>query len=148
VQQLKSYLPLNATTTISNSAAGREFIEIAVPMDNGLIDLGYPRLSGTFKEVNGTWSVKFTTDFLLLEKTNGDFIFEAETVSINRNQFKTQNIMIQRLEQLYAIYYDKVLNCNFTDNNDVINHIVDYFDNTVSILKIIDTNTAIYIGEH
>jgi len=124
VNQPKTSLPLNATTAISNNSNGQEMIEIAVPLDDELVDLGYPRLSGTYKEVNGTWSATFSIDFLLLEKPDGDYIFEAETVSINRNQFLTKSAMIGRLEQLYSEYHDKVLNCSFDANSDVIDHVI------------------------
>jgi len=148
VNKSKPYLPPNASTTIFNNFNGKEIIEIAVPMDDKLVDLGYPRLSGTYKVVNGTWSVKFSIDFLLLQKSDGDYVFEAETISINRNQFLTQDAMIGRLEQLYATYYDKVLHCNFDADSDVIDHIIDYFDGTVGMLKIVDTDTVICMSEH
>jgi len=148
VNQRKSYLPPNATTNVSNNSNGKDAVEIAVPIDDDLIDLGYPRLSGTFKIVNGTWSVKFIIDFLLLEKSDGNYVFEVETVSINRNQFRTQDVMIERLEQLYATYYDKVQNCNFDANSDVVYQIKEYFGGMLSILKIVDTNTVIHLGKH
>jgi len=148
LQQPKSYLPANATTTIYNNSNGKEIIEIAVPMDDNLVDLGYPRLSGTFKIVNGTWSVKFSIDFLLLEKSDGDYVFEAETISINRNQFLTKDAMIERLEQLYATYHDKVLNCSFDANSDVIDHVKEHFDGMVSILKIVDSDLLINLDNH
>jgi len=78
VNQSKPYLPANASTNISNNMHGKETIEIAVLIDDELVDLGYPRLSGTFKEVNGTWSVKFIIDFLLLKQSDGGHVFEAE----------------------------------------------------------------------
>ena len=59
-----------------------------MPIDDDLIDLGYPRLFGTFTVVNGTWSVKFIIDFLLLEKSDGDYVFEVETVSIATDEPK------------------------------------------------------------
>ena len=147
MNQSKTYLPLNATTSIFNNSSGQENVEIAVPLDNELIDLGYPRLSGTFKEVNGTWSATFSIDFLLLEKSDGDYVFEAETVAINRNQFRTQDAMIGRLEQLYSEYYDKVMKCNLHADSDVIDQIVDCFGGTVAMLKIVDTDTVICMSE-
>jgi len=148
VNQPKLYLTANATTTISNNSNGQDIIEIAVPLDGELIDLGYPRLSGTYKVVNGTWSATFSIDFLLLEQSDGGYVFEAETVSINRNQFLTKDAMIGRLEQLYATYYDKVLNCIFDADRDVINQVKEDFGGTVSMLKIVDTDMVIHLGEH
>jgi len=148
VNQSKTYLPLNATTSIFNNSSGQENVEIAVPLDNELIDLGYPRLSGTFKEVNGTWSATFSIDFLLLEKSDGDYVFEAETVSINRNQFLTKDAMIERLEQLYSEYHYKVLNCSFDADSDVVDHVKEHFDGMVSILKIVDSDLLINLDNH
>jgi len=147
VNQPKLYLPANASTTISNNSNGQDIIEIAVPIDDESVDLGYPRLSGTINVVNGTWSVKFSIDFLLLEQFDGGYVFEAETVAINRNQFRTQDAMIGRLEQLYSEYYDKVMKCNLHADSDVIDQIVDCFGGTVAMLKIVDTDTVICMSE-
>jgi len=148
VNQSKTSLPLNVITTISNNSNGQEIIEIAIPLDDDLIDLGYPRLSGTYKTVNGTWSATFSIDFLLLEKSDGDYVFEAETVSINRNQFLTKDAMIERLEQLYSEYHYKVLNCSFDADSDVVDHVKEHFDGMVSILKIVDSDTVINLNKH
>jgi len=148
VNQPKTYLPLNAITTITNNSNGNKTIEIAVPINGNLIDLGYPRLYGSYKVVNGTWSATFSIDFLLLQKSDGDYVFEAETISINRNQFSSYDAMVGRLEQLYSEYYDKVLNYKFDDASDIIDLVKEYFDGTIAILKIVDSDTAIYIGEH
>jgi len=83
----RSYLPPHATN-ISNTPNGKYTVEIAVPINGDLVDLGYPRLFGTFKIVNGTWSVKFIIDFLLLEKSDDDYVFEVETVSIATDEPK------------------------------------------------------------
>jgi len=74
VNKSKSYLPANASTNISNNIYGKETIEIAVLIDDELVNLGYPRLSGAFKIVNGAWSVKFSIDFLLLEKSDREYV--------------------------------------------------------------------------
>jgi len=105
MQQIESNLPQNVTTRffIINSA-GVDAIEIAVQIDDDYVDLDFPRLCGTYKIVNGTWSTKFTLDFFLLKNETGDPIFEAETIAINRNQFKTKKAMLNRLEQFYCEY--------------------------------------------
>lgn len=147
--QSRSYLPSNAFTTIFNDSDGIESIEIAVIIDNEYIDLAYPRLLGTFKVVNGTWSVSFVIDFLLLEKSDGDYAFEAETRIINRNQFKNKESMMQRLEQIYATYYDKVQKFNTTDGErDVIAQVKGLFSGAISLLKVLDTNMVIDLGKH
>jgi len=146
VPQPKSYLPFNAFTTIFNDPNGIESIEIAVIIDNEYIDLAYPRLLGTFKVVNETWSVSFVIDFLLLEKSDGDYAFEAETRVINRNQFKNKESMMQRLEQIYATYYDKVQ--NFDATGDVIAQVKECFTDTISKLNVLDTDMVIYLGKH
>jgi len=83
-------LPPNATITISNNPDTPETIEIAIPLGTNSIDLSYPRLFGTVKTVNETWSAVFLVDFLLLESDSGDYVFEAETCSFQRTQFKTK----------------------------------------------------------
>ena len=147
--QPKSYLPPNTFTTIFNDSDGIESIEIAVALDNDYVNLAYPRLLGTFKVVNGTWSVSFIIDFLLLEKLDGDYVFEVETTRINRNQFKNKESMMQRLEQIYATYYDKVQKFNTTDGErDVIAQVKGLFSGAISLLKVLDTNMVIDLGKH
>ena len=144
----KSYLPPLASITLSTNYTGSEIVEIAVPLSKDMIDLGYPRLSGKIKRVNETWSVKFIIDFLLLEKPDGDFVFEAETVAINRNQFLSRNSLVNRLEQIYLEYYDKLLCCNFDADTDMLIQIKEYFDGTLSLLKVVDTDTVFLLSEH
>jgi len=146
VPQPNLYLPFNAFTTIFNDSNGMESIEIAVALDNDYVDLAYPRLLGTFKVVNGKWSVSFVIDFLLLEKLDGDYVFEVETRVINRNQFKTKESMLQRVEQFYTTYYDKVQ--NFDATGDVIVQIKECFTGTISMLKILDTEMVLHLGRN
>lgn len=148
VQQSKSFLPSNAITTVSISSNRLETVEIAVPFDIDQIDLGYPRLYGTIKMVNNTWSANFVIDFLLLEDNDGEYIFEAETKKFQRTQFRTKESMIQRLEQVYSDYYDLVVGCKLDDSNNVIRHLSECFDNTLGSLKIADTGYYIALYEH
>ena len=147
---LKPNLPPEAMVTLSNNPDGPETIEIAIPLDAGLIDLSYPRLFGTVKTVNGTWSAAFTVDFLLLENDSGDYTFEAETYFFQRTQFKTKQAMINKLTHIYSEYYDKVQQCSFDtnvdENNNVIKYITEYFDNSIAKLKIVDTNWLIELN--
>jgi len=145
VQQSKSYLPPDATITLSNNSNGNETIEIAVPIDGNLIDLGYPRLYGSIKEINNTWSVKFTLDFLLLENDNGDYVFEAETIPVSRTQFRTKDSMIQRLGQIYSEYYNKVQDCNFDTSTNILKTVNEHFEGSLEILKIVDTGLFIRV---
>jgi len=148
VQQSKSYLPPEATITLSNNSDGLETIEIAVPFDIDQIDLSYPRLFATVKTVNNTWSANFTVDFLLLENDNGDYVFEAETLPINRTQFRTKDAMLKRLGQVYSEYYAKVQCCNFDADSDVTRQIIGYFDSSLAKLKLVDCEYYIPLGEH
>ena len=145
VQQSKSYLPPDATITLSNNSNGNETIEIAVPIDGNLIDLGYPRLYGSIKEINNTWSVKFTLDFLLLENDNGDYVFEAETIPVSRTQFRTKESMIQRLGQIYSEYYNKVQDCNFDTSTNILKTVNKHFEGSLETLKIVDTEWFIRV---
>jgi len=145
VQQSKSYLPPDATITLSNNSNGNETIEIAVPIDGNLIDLGYPRLYGSIKEINNTWSVKFTLDFLLLENDNGDYVFEAETIPVSRTQFRTKDSMIQRLGQIYSEYYNKVQDCNFDTSTNILKTVNEHFEGSLETLKIVDTGWFVSI---
>jgi len=143
----KPNLPPNATIILSNNPDGTETIEIAIPFDADLIDLSYPRLFGTVKTVNGTWSAAFTIDFLLLENDSGDYNFEAETYSFQRTQFKSKQAMLNKLTIIYSEYYNKVQQCSFDtnvdENNNAIKYIAEYFDNSIAKLKIVDTNWLI-----
>jgi hypothetical protein len=148
VQQSKSYLPSDTTITLSNNSDGLETVEIAVPLTDDLIDLSYPRLFATVKTVTGTFSANFTLDFLLLEKNNGDFFFETETIRVKRTQFRSKEAMLKRLSQIYSEYYDKLLNCNFDADSDVIRQIMKYFDNSLAKLKLVDSEFYISLGGH
>ena len=144
MKKLKPNLPPEATVTLSNNPDGPETIEIAIPLDAGLIDLSYPRLFGTVKTVNGTWSAAFTVDFLLLENDSGEYVFEVETYFFQRTQFKTKQAMINKLTHIYSEYYDKVQQCCFDTNtdgkNNVIKRIATYFNKSIAKLKIVDTD--------
>ena len=145
VHQSKSYLPPEATNTVSINSDDLETVEIAVPFDIDQIDLSYPRLFATVKTVNGTFSANFTVDFLLLENCRGDYVFEAETSPVSRTQFRSKEAMIQRLGQIYSEYYSKVKNCNFDADSDVVKGINDYFAGTVAILKTVDTAWIVWV---
>jgi len=154
VQQSKSFLPSNATitlfynSTIPNNSNGFDSVEIAVPLDGDLIDLSYPRLLPTVKTVNNTWSANFVIDFLLLEDDYDDYLFEAETSRINRTQFKSKEAMLKRLEQVYSEYYTKVQCCDFDADSDVIRQIMTHFENSLSKLKLVDSDCYISLGGH
>ena len=139
VQQSKSYLPPEATITLSNNSDGLETIEIAVPFDIDQIDLSYPRLFATVKTVNNTWSANFTVDFLLLENDNGDYIFEVETIPVRRTQFRTKDAMLKRLGQIYSTYYNKMQSCDFDASDDILKSINEHFEGSLETLKIVDT---------
>jgi len=142
VKSIESNLPLNATISLYNNSDGTETIEIAIPYSDNLIDLGYPRLSGRVKTINGTFSAAFTIDFLLLENISGDYIFEAETYTFQRNQFKTKQAMLNKLILIYSEYYDKLLqfNSKVHAGRNVINQISEHFNNSISKLKLVETD--------
>ena len=142
-QLLKPKFPPEATIELSNNPNGTEVIEIGIPLDkdnSDLYNLCHPRLYGEVKKVNDTWSVNFSMDFLVLKDKWGDLIFEAETKPIVRTQFKSQESMISRLQQVYSEYHQKLLNCNFDTDGDIIEQINAHFEGSITRLQLVDSN--------
>ena len=141
-QLLKPKLPDGATVQLSNDTNGNEVIEIGVPFDgdySDLYNLCFPRLFGSVKTVNGTWSVSFTIDFLVLKDKWEDLMFEAESKPVVRTQFKSKESMISRLQQVYSEYHQKLQDCNFVDDSDIIEQIDAYFDGSIARLQLVDS---------
>ena len=148
-QLLKPILPPEVSIDLSNDSNGNEVIEIGVSLETGnsdLYNLCHPRLYGEVKKVNGTWSVNFSIDFLVLKDKWGDLIFEAETKPIVRTQFKSKESMISRLQQVYSEYHQKLLNCNFDTDGDIIEQINAHFEGSIARLQLVDSDWHINIA--
>jgi len=149
-QLLKPKFPTEAMIELSNNPNGTEVIEIGIPLDkdnSDLYNLCHPRLYGEVKKVNGTWSVNFAIDFLVLKDKWGDLIFEAETKPIVRTQFKSKESMISRLQQIYSEYHYKLLNYDFDNNLDIIEQVNAQFDSSIARLQLVDSDWHIDLSE-
>lgn len=85
-------LTSNASIAISNQNDSAATIEIGVPLKGtDLIDLGYPRLYGTSKIKNGSWSVILLTSFLLRTNLANSFLKpKPKNLNAHNIRLKTQ----------------------------------------------------------